>query len=96
MSCHLHPPGHGCGFCLDELRARAERAEAALEGITATFERVIREDDNRLAGYKGLQVSFHGDFNGIWQLPSCMGAIRWWARELREALTQAKPAGGGE
>ncbi len=58
----------------------------ALEAITEEFEKHVRELDNRESGRKGMQVTFTGDFISALQLPSFNSRLRWWAKQLREAL----------
>ena len=64
---------------LDELRRVAE-------ALCGEFESAVAHAEWRSAGSKGMQVPFHGDFAAATQLPSVVGRMRWWSRELRRAL----------
>jgi hypothetical protein len=54
--------------------------------LLGEFERATQEQDRINAGQRGMSVPFHGDFAGAIQHPGLMGRIRWWARELQDAL----------
>jgi hypothetical protein len=69
-----------------ERDAELARVAAALAG---EFERAVAHAEWRAAGGKGMGVPFHGDFEAIARMPSAVGKMRWWARELRKALRDA-------
>ena len=64
-----------------------DAARHMLEGICGEFERTIRHADWVAAGSKGMSVPFHGDFASVAHLPSIISRMRWWAREMRRAIT---------
>jgi chromosome segregation ATPase len=81
-----------------EQRERAEKAErerdearAMLSAICSEFERAVSHADWRAAGSPGMSVPFTGDFASATQIPSVVGRMRWWAREMRKAIGEGKP-----
>jgi hypothetical protein len=63
------------------------------DALAGEFERAVAHAEWRAAGSKGMGVPFHGDFEAIARMPSAVGKMRWWARELRKALLAAPDAG---
>jgi len=68
----------------------SDRVRILAEALAEQFEAAVSDFENR--GKGGQQAGdFHGDFRT--DRPSMVGRLRWWARELREALaTPAAPA----
>ena len=62
-------------------------ARHMLERICGEFERTIKHAEWVAAGSKGMSVPFHGDFASVAHLPSVISRMRWWAREMRRAIT---------
>ena len=73
---------------VENLRLTRERdeARAALSALCAEFEGAVAHADWKANGSKGMHVSFTGDFASVTQLPSAIGRMRWWAREIRKVL----------
>lgn len=63
-----------------------DKARAALSALCAEFEGAVAHADWKANGSKGMQVPFTGDFASVTQLPSAIGRMRWWAREIRKVL----------
>ena len=66
--------------------ARMQVQRALLEGICSQFEGAVAHADWRAAGSKGMHVPFTGDFASAVQLPSVVGRMRWWAKEIRSVI----------
>lgn len=77
---------------LDELAELRRVTEA----LADEFDKAVAHAEWRAAGSKGMRVPFHGDFAAATQLPSLVGRMRWWAREMRKALDASRTAGGGD
>jgi hypothetical protein len=63
---------------------------ALLEGICSQFEGAVAHADWRAAGSRGMHVPFTGDFASAVQLPSVVGRMRWWAKEIRSVIGEDK------
>ena len=63
-----------------------DKARAALSALCAEFEGAVAHADWKANGSKGMHVPFTGDFASVTQLPSAIGRMRWWAREIRKVL----------
>ena len=74
------------------IKAEDERdeARAMLSAICSEFERAVSHADWRAAGSPGMSVPFTGDFASATQIPSVVGRMRWWAREMRKAIGEKK------
>ena len=72
---------------IERLQTERDAARHMLEGICDEFERTIAYADWTAAGSKGMSVPFHGDFASAVQLPSVVGKMRWWSREMRRVIT---------
>lgn len=59
-----------------------ERCVALLRSLLGEFDGAVYHHENR--GKGGQHVSFYGDFANV--APSAVGRMRWWAREMRQAL----------
>jgi hypothetical protein len=57
-----------------------------LEGICSEFEGAVAHADWKANGSKGMSVPFHGDFASAVQLPSVVGKMRWWSRQMRKVI----------
>jgi predicted amidophosphoribosyltransferase len=68
------------------LTAERDAARNMLEGICSEFERTIAHADWKADGSKGMSVPFHGDFASAVQLPSIVGKMRWWSRQMRKVI----------
>ncbi len=66
-----------------------DEARAMLSSICSEFEGVVAHADWRAAGSPGMSVPFKGDFASATQLPSVVGRMRWWAREMRKTINTA-------
>lgn len=78
---------------VENLRLERERdeARAVLSALCAEFEGAVTHADWRAAGSLGMSVPFTGDFASATQLPSVVGRMRWWAREMRKVIGEDKP-----
>jgi hypothetical protein len=76
---------------VENLRLERERdeARAMLSAICAEFEGAVAHADWRAAGSPGMSVTFTGDFASATQLPSVVGRMRRWAREIRNIIGEA-------
>jgi hypothetical protein len=72
---------HPGAALLEEHRKALEPLQAVVTGLAQEMEAAIRERERPKGG---MSVPFHGDFCNA--PPSMLGRLRWWARELREAL----------
>jgi hypothetical protein len=63
-----------------------DEARNMLEGICSEFERTVDHADWKAEGSKGMSVPFHGDFASAVQLPSVVGKMRWWSRQMRKVI----------
>lgn len=74
-----------------QLAKERDEARAVLDAICVEFEGTVAHADWRAAGSKGMSVPYHGDFASAAQLPSVVGRMRWWVREMRKVLGSATP-----
>jgi multidrug efflux pump subunit AcrA (membrane-fusion protein) len=75
----------------NKAETRDEAARALLSALCAEFECAVAHADWRAAGSQGMSVPFTGDFASATQLPSVVGRMRWWAREMRKIIGEDKP-----
>jgi hypothetical protein len=73
---------------IDRLTAERDMARNMLEGICSEFEGVVAHADWKAEGSKGMSVPFHGDFASAVQLPSVVGKMRWWSRQMRKVIDE--------
>lgn len=73
------------------LENERDAARGVLSALCAEFEGAVAHADFRAAGSSGMGVPFHGDFASATQLPSVVGRMRWWAREMRKVIGEDKP-----
>lgn len=69
---------------------KLDEARAMLSAICSEFEGAVAHADWRAAGSPGMSVPFTGDFASATQLPSVVGRMRWWAREMRKSIGEKK------
>jgi hypothetical protein len=76
-----------------EMRLSRElnEAKSLLSALCSQFEGAVAHADWRAAGSPGMSVPFTGDFASAAQLPSVVGRMRWWAREMRKVIGEVKP-----
>lgn len=72
---------HPGAALLEEHRKTLEPLKAVVVGLAEEMEAAIRERERPKGGQS---VPFHGDFAQA--PPSMVSRLRWWAREMREAL----------
>lgn len=73
------------------LENERDAARGVLSALCAEFEGAVAHADWRAAGSPGMSVPFTGDFASATQLPSVVGRMRWWAREMRKVIGEDKP-----
>lgn len=73
--------GIDCRANAVDWRARAQRAEAAIEAFATTVDDAARHHESR--GRGGQHVPFTGDFASM--PPSSMVRLKWWVRHLKES-----------
>jgi hypothetical protein len=71
---------------IQRLMNERDMARNMLEGICCEFEGVVAHADWKAEGSKGMSVPFHGDFASAVQLPSVVGKMRWWSRQMRKVI----------
>jgi hypothetical protein len=71
---------------IEWLTAERDAARNMLEGICSEFEGTVAHADWKAEGSKGMSVPFHGDFASAVQLPSVVGKMRWWSRQMRKVI----------
>lgn len=76
---------------VERLAKERDAARTVLSSLCSEFEGAVRHADWRAAGSPGMSVPFTGDFASATQLPSIVGRMRWWARELRKVIGEDKP-----
>lgn len=75
---------------LEQAIRERDEARALLSALCAEFEGAVAHAEWRAAGSPGMSVPFHGDFASATQLPSVVGRMRWWAREMRKVIGEDK------
>ena len=67
-----------------------ERALTFARGLEREANAALRRLAWRASGSGGQHVSFHGDFASV-AAPSALNKIKWWTREIRQALGDQDP-----
>jgi hypothetical protein len=71
---------------IQRLMNERDMARNMLEGICSEFEQTVDHADWKAEGSRGMSVPFHGDFASAVQLPSLVGKMRWWSRQMRKVI----------